>query len=67
MTHKERMLMAARGEMPGVLPYAPRFDLWYNANSYTGTLPKQHQGRRPMKSRVPRAGRCIRSSRSCSR
>jgi corrinoid protein of di/trimethylamine methyltransferase len=45
MTHKERMLMAARGEMPGVLPYAPRFDLWYNANSYTGTLPKQHQGR----------------------
>ena len=45
MTHKERMLMAARGELPEVLPYAPRFDLWYNANSYTGTLPKQHRGR----------------------
>jgi len=45
MTHKERMLMAIRGEMPEVLPYTPRFDLWYNANSYTGTLPAQHRGR----------------------
>jgi methylmalonyl-CoA mutase cobalamin-binding domain/chain len=39
------MLMAVRGEMPEVLPYAPRFDLWYNANSYMGTLPPQHRGR----------------------
>ncbi len=45
MTHKERMLMAIRGEMPDILPYVPRFDLWYNANSYTGTLPQQHRGR----------------------
>jgi methylmalonyl-CoA mutase cobalamin-binding domain/chain len=45
MTHKERMLMAVRGELPEVLPYVPRFDLWYNANSWTGTLPRQHQGR----------------------
>jgi corrinoid protein of di/trimethylamine methyltransferase len=45
MTHKERMLMAVRGEMPDVLPYAPRFDLWYSANSYTGTLPPQHRNR----------------------
>ena len=45
MTHKERMLMAVRGEMPDVLPYAPRYDLWYNANSYMGTLPPQHRGR----------------------
>lgn len=45
MTLKERMLMATRGELPEVLPYAPRFDLWYNANSYLGTLPRQHQGR----------------------
>lgn len=45
MTHKERMLMAVRGEMPDVLPYAPRFDLWYNANSYTDTLPPRHRGR----------------------
>ena len=40
MTHKERMLMAARGEMPDMLPYAPRFDLWYNANDYRNTLPE---------------------------
>ena len=37
--------MAARGEMPDVLPYVPRFDLWYNANSYADTLPAEHTGR----------------------
>jgi corrinoid protein of di/trimethylamine methyltransferase len=37
--------MAARGEMPDVLPYVPRFDLWYNANSYADTLPPEHKGR----------------------
>lgn len=47
MTHKKRMLMAARGEMPDMLPYAPRFDLWYNANSYMGTLPERHRRRTP--------------------
>src|ERR1019366_5899731 len=45
MNHKERMLMAVRGEMPDVLPYAPRFDLWYRANSYLRTLPPQNPGR----------------------
>ncbi|MGE5258543.1 MAG: cobalamin-dependent protein [Hyphomicrobiales bacterium] len=45
MTKKERILMAMRGETPDMLPYTPRFDLWYNANSYRGTLPKRHQGR----------------------
>ena len=45
MTHKERILMAARGEMPDVLPYVPRFDLWYTANSYADTLPPEHKGR----------------------
>jgi corrinoid protein of di/trimethylamine methyltransferase len=45
MTQKERILMAMRGEIPDMLPYTPRFDLWYNANSYRGTLPKRHQGR----------------------
>ena len=45
MTHKERILMAARGEMPDVLPYVPRFDLWYNANAYADTLPPEHKGR----------------------
>jgi hypothetical protein len=45
MTKKERILKAMRGEMPDVMPYTPRFDLWYNANSYRGTLPERHQGR----------------------
>ena len=27
------------------LPYVPRLDLWYLANSTSGTLPKQHAGR----------------------
>lgn len=43
MTHKERVLMAARGEMPDLVPYVPRFDLWYNANRYRGTLPTQYR------------------------
>ncbi len=45
MTHKERILKAARGEMPDILPYIPRIDLWYAANARAGTLPRQHQGR----------------------
>ena len=45
MTKKERILKAMRGEMADMLPYTPRFDLWYNANAYRGTLPKRHQGR----------------------
>lgn len=47
MTHKERMLLAMRGEMPDVLPYAPRFDLWYKANKYKGTLPKEFREKSP--------------------
>jgi len=47
MTHKDRILMAARGEMPDVLPYVPRFDLWYNANKYRGTLPPQYKDMGP--------------------
>jgi corrinoid protein of di/trimethylamine methyltransferase len=45
MTHKDRILTAMRGETPDLLPYVPRFDLWYNANSYRGTLPERHRGR----------------------
>lgn len=45
MSHRQRMLMAMRGEMPDILPYVPRIDLWYNANSVAGTLPKKHKGR----------------------
>jgi corrinoid protein of di/trimethylamine methyltransferase len=45
MTHKQRIRAAFRGEMPDLLPYVPRIDLWYNANSYAGTLPEKHRGR----------------------
>jgi hypothetical protein len=43
MTHKERMLKSARGERVDQLPWAPRIDLWYNANSYRGTLPSKYR------------------------
>ena len=47
MTHKERMLMAIRGEMPDMLPYTPRYDLWYNSNSYRGSLPEKYRDMTP--------------------
>jgi len=43
MTEKERMLMAGRGERADRLPWAPRIDLWYNANSLRGTLPAKYR------------------------
>jgi uroporphyrinogen-III decarboxylase len=43
MTHKERMLRAARGEWADRLPFAPRLDLWYNANVVRGTLPPRYR------------------------
>lgn len=45
MTHKERIFKAARGEMPDLLPYAPRIDLWYNANSLSNTIPVKHRSK----------------------
>lgn len=46
-SHRQRILMAARGELPDRLPYAPRIDVWYNAHSLAGTLPERHKGRTP--------------------
>jgi len=43
MTHKERMLKAARGEWANQLPWVPRIDLWHNSNSMRGSLPKPFQ------------------------
>ena len=43
MTHKERVLMAIRGEMPDRIPFAPRLDLWHSANRSTGTLPERYR------------------------
>jgi corrinoid protein of di/trimethylamine methyltransferase len=45
MTHRQRLLNAVRGDMPDHIPYAPRIDLWYNANSLNGTLPQRYQGK----------------------
>jgi methylmalonyl-CoA mutase cobalamin-binding domain/chain len=43
-THKARVLAALRGELVDRLPYVPRLDLWYLANSTAGTLPRQYVG-----------------------
>ncbi|MCC6197395.1 MAG: corrinoid protein [Burkholderiales bacterium] len=45
VTHRARVLAALRGEPVDRLPYVPRLDLWYLANSTSGTLPKQHASR----------------------
>jgi methylmalonyl-CoA mutase cobalamin-binding domain/chain len=42
-THKQRILAAMRGEMVDVIPFAPRLDLWWLANSLKGTLPQQYR------------------------
>jgi corrinoid protein of di/trimethylamine methyltransferase len=42
MTNRQRMLMAIRGEMADVIPFAPRLDLWYLSNLHGGTLPKKY-------------------------
>lgn len=43
MTHKERMLATLRGEPADMIPWAPRLDLWYNANRRAGTLPARYE------------------------
>ena len=42
VTHRSRVMAALRGEMVDRLPYVPRLDLWYLANSTRGTLPPQY-------------------------
>jgi len=44
MTIKEAMIGAARGEPLPFLPFVPRMDIWYNANSYRQTLPSKYEG-----------------------
>jgi methanogenic corrinoid protein MtbC1 len=43
MTHRERLLKVARGEMVDTIPWIPRIDLWHNAKSSTGTLPPKYR------------------------
>lgn len=41
-THRQRMLSAIMGAPTDRLPWAPRLDLWYNANRRAGTLPAKY-------------------------
>ena len=43
ITNKQRILSMAKGEMPDVIPFVPRLDIWYNANQYNNTLPSQYR------------------------
>ena len=43
LTHKERMLAAIRGQPTDQMPWAPRLDLWYNAQKRAGTLPSRYR------------------------
>ena len=43
MTHRQRILKAARGEMVDRIPWVPRIDLWHNAKELAGTLPKKYR------------------------
>ena len=43
MQIKERLLNTIQGLPTDELPYLPRLDIWYNANKFRGTLPKQYE------------------------
>jgi len=44
MTHKQRILAAARGEHLDKLPFGARIDVWYNYHSAHNTLPEKYKG-----------------------
>ena len=44
LTHRDRILKVARGEMVDRIPWVPRIDLWHNANELAGTLPEKYRG-----------------------
>ena len=43
MNHREQMMAAIKGEPTDCIPYVPRLDIWYNANSRGGTLPDPYK------------------------
>ena len=45
MTHKQAILAAVKRETVDILPFVPRIDMWYNANSQADTLPAEHKGK----------------------
>ncbi|MEA1947522.1 MAG: corrinoid protein [Thermodesulfobacteriota bacterium] len=44
MTHRQRILKVARGEVVDKIPWIPRIDLWHNANELAGTVPDKYKG-----------------------
>lgn len=44
LTHRERILRVARGELVDKIPWVPRIDLWHNAHTLSGTLPEKYKG-----------------------
>ena len=44
MTHKERMLASIRGERIDRIPFAPRWELWFDSAVREGTLPEKYRG-----------------------
>ncbi len=44
MTHKERILAAARKQAVDKLPFGARIDVWYNYHSGHDTLPEKYKG-----------------------
>ena len=43
MTVKERILATLQGKPTDVIPFVPRLDIWYNANSKASTLPHPYE------------------------
>jgi hypothetical protein len=43
MNHKQLILSTLKGESTEAIPYIPRLDIWYNANSRNGTLPGKYK------------------------
>lgn len=44
MTHKQRILAAARGETPDRLAFGARIDTWYNYHLAHNSLPEKYEG-----------------------
>jgi len=44
LTHRERILKVARGELVDKIPWVPRIDLWHNAHALSSTLPEKYKG-----------------------
>lgn len=43
MNTKQRLLATLKGLPTDQIPYVPRLDIWYNANSLNGTLPPKYK------------------------